>query len=107
VLSASGIPALAGKLHTHGDGRFQLGAALPQGSYTLRLSPFPLEAAPTPLFYGPAVGAPLDFPFTVAAGPGFPALPLQAASTGSHAAPGAGFLLVAGALGLALLLRRR
>jgi hypothetical protein len=110
VLAASGVPVLAGKLHTHDDGKFQLGAAFAQGSYTLRLSPFPLEADPTPVFYGKAVGDPLDIPFTVAAGPGFPlgvpALP-GPASDDSHAAPGASFALLAGALGLALLLRRR
>ncbi|MEA3203009.1 MAG: hypothetical protein QOI63_675 [Thermoplasmata archaeon] len=109
VLAASGVPALAGKLHTHDDGRFQLGAALAQGSYTLRLSPFPLEADPTPLFYGKAVGDPLDIAFTVGAGPGFPVLPVQpagGADAASHVAPGAGILVLVGLLGLALLRRR-
>jgi hypothetical protein len=107
VLSSTGIPALAGKLHTHGDGKFRLDAALAQGSYTLRLSPFPLEADPTPLFYGKAIGDPLDLPFTVAAGPGFPAAPvLPVAQDASQAAPDAGLPVLLATLGCALALRR-
>jgi hypothetical protein len=109
VLGANKVPLLAGKLHTHGDGAFQLTASLPEGAYTLRISPFPLEPQPAPVFFGKSVGDPLDLPFTVASGPGFPVpavLPGSGSLPASHTAPGAGLLLVAALAGCAMAARR-
>jgi hypothetical protein len=102
---------LAGKLHTHESGRFQFNASLPEGTYTLRLSPFPLEPRPAVAFYGPAPGSSLAFPFTVGAGPGFPSeanVPARAGSSSTEEAPAlAPFALVVALAGAALLGRRR
>jgi hypothetical protein len=110
VLDAAGVPVLATKLHTHSDGKFALSAGLPEGTYTLRLSPFPLDPTATPVFYGSSVGSSLDTPFTVGSGPGFgsSASALDASADASHAAPGLPPLaLLGGVAALALALRRR
>lgn len=109
VLDAAGVPVLATKLHTHSDGKFALAAGLPEGKYTLRLSPFPLDPTATPVFYGSSVGSSLDTAFTVAAGPGFgPGTTAVDAASSAHAAPGLPpMALLGGVAALALALRRR
>jgi hypothetical protein len=105
VVDAAGVAVLTTKLHTHDDGRFAFTAALPEGAYTLRLSPFPLDPTATPAFHGPEVGTDPSFAFTVAPGPGFAgALPNEAAS---QDAPGLTVAaLLAGLAALAAFLRR-
>jgi len=114
VLDARGFPVLQAKLHTHADGLFAWNVTLPtNGTYTLRLSPFPLDAS---LMVGPqkADGSTaLDFPLQVAAGPGVPAiLPATLAppaDAAAHPAPGAGAGMATAALAaaVAVALRRR
>jgi hypothetical protein len=109
VLNATGVPVLATKLHTHSDGRFAFTAGLPEGDYTLALSPFPLGPTATPVFYGSEVGSAPAVSFTVGPGPGFE--PSAPAGTGAAAAKGAPGLpplaMLAGVAAVALALRRR
>lgn len=109
VLDAKGVPVLATKLHTHSDGRFPFTAALPEGSYTLLLAPFPLSPTATPMFYGPTVGSSLAIPFTVGAGPGFAGADgAGAAASAGQAAPGLpAFALLAALAAVAVALRSR
>ncbi len=116
------VPLLTGKLHTHETGTFELTAAIPQGNYSLRLSPFALEPRPTLLFYGPpcvdvypASSVPChigsEIPFTVGPGSGFPAAAdaaTEGSDRGATSAPGPGqFLLLASLVLAALVLRKR
>ncbi|HUR62781.1 MAG TPA: hypothetical protein VM286_10540 [Candidatus Thermoplasmatota archaeon] len=107
VLGASGIPALAGKLHTHDDGTFQFTVGLSEGSYRLVLAPMALEPEPVLAFHGKSLGDPLSLPFQVAPGPGFSPLVLTPGEGSSNPAPGPGFPLALGALALGMALRRR
>lgn len=104
-------PLVATKLHTHDDGRFPFTLTLPEeGDYVLRLAPFSLEPRPTPVFYGEELGAPLDIPFKVGAGPGLPGPQPLGATGGPAAARTPGFealALVGAAVATALLAPRR
>ncbi|MCA1818998.1 MAG: hypothetical protein LC620_02925, partial [Halobacteriales archaeon] len=106
VRDAKGATLLWTKLHTHGDGLFPLTLAFPAaGDYTLRVAPNALDGAPASYLDGSAATA---IAVKVGAGPGLPSLPLvPTLSDTTHAAPGAGLPLLAGLLGLAVLLRRR
>ncbi len=110
VLDAAGNGLLWTKLHTHEDGVFPLTFAFPAaGAYTVRVAPSALDGAPLTYLGGP-LSAAVDIPVSVAAGPGIPAVvpPVAAPTTdASHASPAGGLLLVAAALGVALVLRRR
>ncbi len=100
VVDERNVAVLETKLHTH-DGHFAFRAAFPAGTYTLRLSPFPQDLQPV-VFAGATPTAPLELPFTVAAGPGFsdvPIVSIPASMAPSHDSPFA----VAPMVGLLLL----
>jgi hypothetical protein len=101
-------PVIATKLHTHDDGRFPFNLTLAEpGEYVLRLTPFPLEARPTPAFFGPRPGDPLEFHVKVAQGaPLVPGQPLQQHSE-PRRAPGPDVLAAGVGLAAAVLLARR